>query len=269
MRAKPGLRSRPRHAATAPVALTNLVLNQSVNGSDASVPMTNRAKTPAGRGLMAFGSEKRSADVGPARRSCGAATGSPADRLVPRADRMGRAVAFRGCVCSRRAFVRLRRGAVVRQHEIGDARRDLGAEARAVEHAVMADRGLQPMRLASAGMLTHSRCAASVWPTPGNVVVLAFDRHQRNAADFRRIDRLAAMGHLALRQRVADEHGIDGLQIELGGQVHHGEIFVVELAMLLRRIAVALDQMLNRLRCASMWRSRFMLTKPLSCRKPG
>src|SRR5665647_906762 len=29
--------------------------------------------------------------------------------------------------------------AIVRQHEVGDTRRDFGAEARAVEHAVMAD----------------------------------------------------------------------------------------------------------------------------------
>src|SRR3972149_3227845 len=30
--------------------------------------------------------------------------------------------------------------AIMRQHEVGDARRDFGAEARAVKHAVMADR---------------------------------------------------------------------------------------------------------------------------------
>ena len=57
-----------------------------------------------------------------------------------------------------------------------------------------------------------------------------------------RIDRPAAMRHLAFRQRMAHEHGFDGLQIELGGQVHDRQIFVVELAVLLRRVAVALDQ---------------------------
>ncbi len=57
------------------------------------------------------------------------------------------------------------------------------------------------------------------------------------------IDRLAAMGHLALGQGVADEHGVDRLQVELGGQVHDRQIFVIELAMLLGRIAVALDEM--------------------------
>ena len=57
------------------------------------------------------------------------------------------------------------------------------------------------------------------------------------------IDRLAAMGHLALRQSMADEHRLDRLQIELGREVHDGEIFVVELAMLLAPIAVAAHEM--------------------------
>ena len=42
---------------------------------------------------------------------------------------------------------------------------------------------------------------------------------------------------------MADEHGVDGLQIIFGGQVHNGEILVIELAMLMRGIPVALDQM--------------------------
>ena len=57
------------------------------------------------------------------------------------------------------------------------------------------------------------------------------------------IDRRAAMRHLALGQRVADEHRLHRLQVELGGQVHDGEIFVVEVAVLLGAVAVVLDQM--------------------------
>jgi hypothetical protein len=34
---------------------------------------------------------------------------------------------------------------IMRQHEVGDARRDFGTEARSVENAVVADAGLQPM----------------------------------------------------------------------------------------------------------------------------
>ena len=133
--------------------------------------------------------------------------------------------------------------AIVRQHEIGDARRDLGAEARAVEHAVMADGRLQVMRLVVGRNVRAQPMRRLGLADAGNVVVLALDRHQARRADLRRIDRTAAMRHLALRQRVADEHGIDGLQIEFGGQIHHREILVVEFAVLLRGVAVAFDQM--------------------------
>ena len=59
------------------------------------------------------------------------------------------------------------------------------------------------------------------------------------------IDQFAAMLHLALRQRVMDEDGVDGLEIEFGGQIHHRQIFVVEIAVLFGRIAVALDEMVE------------------------
>ena len=81
------------------------------------------------------------------------------------------------------------RWTVVREHEIGHARGDLGAEARAVEHAVMADAGLQPMRLA-VGRDVHAKPMRRLGlADAGNVVVLALDRQQRDAADRRRIDR--------------------------------------------------------------------------------
>src|SRR5689334_8016242 len=51
------------------------------------------------------------------------------------------------------------------------------------------------------------------------------------------------MHHLSLWQRVTDKDRIDRLEIELGSEIHDGQVLVVELAMLLRRIAVAFDQM--------------------------
>ena len=77
------------------------------------------------------------------------------------------------------------------------------------------------------------------------------------------------MGHIALGQRVLDEHGLDRLQIEFGRQIHHRQIFVVEIAVLVGRIAVALDQVLEKFPVRDMWRSRFIVMKPESCRKPG
>ena len=55
------------------------------------------------------------------------------------------------------------------------------------------------------------------------------------------------MDHLALRQRVAEEHRLDGLQIELGGQVHHRQILVVELAVLVGGVAVAFDEVTEQI----------------------
>jgi len=66
---------------------------------------------------------------------------------------------------------------VMRKHKITDARRDLGAEARAVEHAVMADVRLFPMYLVL-GRDVH----AQVVRGPGladrrDIIVLTLNRH--------------------------------------------------------------------------------------------
>ncbi len=71
-------------------------------------------------------------------------------------------------------------------HEVDDARRDLGAEARAVEDAVMADARLEVVhalvgRDVDAEVVRRLRLADA-----GNVVVLALDRQQRDVADRRR-----------------------------------------------------------------------------------
>ena len=76
--------------------------------------------------------------------------------------------------------------AVMRKHEIGDTRRDIGAEARAVEHAVMADPRLQIMRLGVGRNVRAQNVRGLGLADRGNVVVLAFDREQRDALDLRR-----------------------------------------------------------------------------------
>ena len=57
------------------------------------------------------------------------------------------------------------------------------------------------------------------------------------------VDQPAAMEHLALRQLVLDENLIDGLQIVFRREVHHCQILVVELLVLLDRVAVAAHKM--------------------------
>ena len=61
--------------------------------------------------------------------------------------------------------------------------------------------------------------------------MLTFDGKQRAVTDLARIDPAAAMSHLALGQSVADEDGIDGLQIILAVRSMTAR-FVVELAVL-------------------------------------
>src|SRR5262249_48482423 len=116
---------------------------------------------------------------------------------------------------------------IVRQHEVGDARGDFRAEPRSVEHAVMADPGLQPVWLVRVGNIDAKSVRRLGLTDARDVVVLAFDGHQSDTADLSGLHRLVAVGHDTPRQGVADEYGLDRLEIELGGQVHHGEILVV------------------------------------------
>ena len=62
-------------------------------------------------------------------------------------------------------------------------------------------------------------CGAAL-ANAGDVVLLAFDRHQRWAFDLRQIDQPATVPHDSARQLVIDEHLVDGLNEELAGQVH-------------------------------------------------
>ena len=80
-----------------------------------------------------------------------------------------------------------------------------------------------------------------------HVVALALDGHQRGILDRRAVDALAAVHHRAPRQRVLLEHGLDRLQVKLGGQVHDREVLVVEVLVLLDGVAVALDEVVEQI----------------------
>ena len=134
-------------------------------------------------------------------------------------------------------------GGAMGQGKIDDARANLGPKARAVEDAVMADLGLHIVDALVVGDVDAQMLRGLGLADAGNVVVLAFDGQQRGPPDLGQVDPLAAMHHLALRQRVLDEDLVDGLQVELGGQVHDRVVFVVELAVLVGGVAVILDQM--------------------------
>jgi len=61
------------------------------------------------------------------------------------------------------------------------------------------------------------------------------------------VDHRAAVTVQPQRNRVLDEHFFHGLEIELRRQVHHREIFVVEVAVSFGAIAVAFHEMVEHL----------------------
>src|ERR1700736_4645774 len=107
-----------------------------------------------------------------------------------------------------RAMLALRR--VVGADEITDAGQDLLTPFAAVEDAVVADPRLFPVHVARAGDVGRERVCGLGLADAGNIIELAFDRHQRGL-DGRRID-LAPTAHPgAARQLVLLEHDLDGL----------------------------------------------------------
>ncbi len=81
----------------------------------------------------------------------------------------------------------------------------------------------------------------------GDVVLLAFHRHKGDVAYGRQVDQLAAMKHLALGQLMLHENLVDCLQVILRRKIHDGEIFVVEIFVLLHGIPVAAHQVHEQL----------------------
>ena len=78
---------------------------------------------------------------------------------------------------------------------------------------------------------------------PGDVVLLALDRHQRDTANPPGSTRrprciISPLGRAWRTNTVSTV-----CEIELGREVHDGEVLVVELAVLLGRIAVAANEM--------------------------
>ena len=85
--------------------------------------------------------------------------------------------------------------------------------------------------------LAHSR----------NIVLFTLHRENRRPMDRVQVDHRAAVTVQPQRNRVLDEHFFHGLEIELRRQVHHREIFVVEVAVSFGAIAVAFHEMVEHL----------------------
>src|SRR5262245_1747933 len=81
--------------------------------------------------------------------------------------------------------------------------------------------------------LTHAR----------DVVSLTLDREQGCSRDGGGIDLLPAVREAANGKRMFDEHFLDRLQIELGGEIHDGKILVIEFLLLAGLGDIAFYQM--------------------------
>src|ERR1700704_1575460 len=133
---------------------------------------------------------------------------------------------------------------VVVADEVADAGHDLLAPFAAVEDAVVADPRLLPVDVAGARNVGGEGVRRLGLADARDVVELAFDRHQ-GGLDEGGIDLAAAAHPGPVCQPLFLEDDFDGLQIELGGEVHDGEIFVVEGAVAVGRIVVAFHQVLE------------------------
>ena len=118
-------------------------------------------------------------------------------------------------------------------NKLSDSRSDLRPEARPVEDAIMAHTLLKVIEFLVGGQVGRQVEGRERLADARNVVPLALDRHDGAAADRHQVDGLVPVHHLALGQFMPHEHLVDGLEIEFGRQVHDGEIFVVEIPVLL------------------------------------
>ena len=133
-------------------------------------------------------------------------------------------------------------------HERFDARSDLQTVAGAVEDAIVTDPRLKMVLLLAQATGSASRSsAATVWPRP---VMSSFSpsmamRAQRWIA-FRSTGRPRCR-IIALGSRWSMNTVSTRLEVILGRQVHDGQILVIELPVLFRRVAIALNQMFEHL----------------------
>ena len=142
----------------------------------------------------------------------------------------------------------MRRIALARlAHELRPGRVDELAPFAAVEDAVVADAFLLQVAALGGGDVAAEVVGGLGLAEAGDVVELAFDRHQRGLADRGGLHLLAAVGEGADRQRMLLEHVADGVEIEIRRQVHDREILVVEAPVPRGALAVAHHQVMEEI----------------------
>src|ERR1700731_3085548 len=128
---------------------------------------------------------------------------------------------------------------LAREDDIPHQRIDLVGPTIAAEDAIMPDTGLHVVALEVRPEPRAQLVGCGGLSDGADVVALAFDGEQHRALDGARLDPLTAPRELAGRQRVLLKNAPHRLKIELGGQVEHGEIFVLERFRHLRLLVLA------------------------------
>src|SRR5690606_19820530 len=124
-------------------------------------------------------------------------------------------------------------------------RRDFVPPAGTVEDAIMPDARLFVLLMHRGGKVLAKRVGGSGLADAGYIVLFTLDRHQRRAGYGLGPHRPASVAEFAPGQRMAHKDEIDGLEIDVGRHVDDGEIFIIKFPVLLRRVAVALDHVLE------------------------
>src|SRR5262245_28760243 len=117
-------------------------------------------------------------------------------------------------------------------HELPHAGIDFCPESPAIEDAVVAYARLYVVLPHRSGDVGADFVRGLGLSDAGNVVVLAFHRHERGAADGARTYAAAAMSLQAARELEFLKYVANRLEVEFFREIAHGKIFVVEVAML-------------------------------------
>src|SRR5262249_39104820 len=128
---------------------------------------------------------------------------------------------------------------LVRADEVTHLREDLLAPASAIEDAVVPDARLQVMSLTACGDPRTELERGPRLAGGADVVVLARDAKKRRLGDRGGLDLAAARHEAAGREGMLVEDSPHGLQVEVGGQVHHTQVLVVERLGRPRALAVS------------------------------
>ena len=132
-------------------------------------------------------------------------------------------------------------------HERFDARSDLQPVAGAVEDAIMPDPRLKMVLLLPSRQVRRKIERCNRLATSGDVVLLPLDGHESTAVDRLQVHRSAPVPHQPSGQQMVDEHCLQRLEVIFGRQVHDGQILIIELAVLFRRVTVAFDEVIEHL----------------------